>query len=163
MFLQMLVVLSLPIISRAALSEAQCNVPPEKRTDCGRPEISSDECVKRGCCFDPSIYEVIWCFQPLETATTAATSAQSTTLAQSNVTVTTQNATSAQAENGTQSTGNPMDIELAAEPMATETTSNSTEKTTPASGCGPLWSWSHPGSICLMSLILTVIVTFSKI
>lgn len=34
--------------------------------DCGYPEISSEQCTNRGCCFDSSIHGVPWCFKPLQ-------------------------------------------------------------------------------------------------
>ena len=43
-----------------------CEVPPKDRVDCGYPEITSEQCVNRGCCFDSSIHGVPWCFKPLQ-------------------------------------------------------------------------------------------------
>lgn len=43
-----------------------CEVPPKDRVDCGYPEISSEQCTNRGCCFDSSIHGVPWCFKPLQ-------------------------------------------------------------------------------------------------
>ncbi|XP_004429770.2 PREDICTED: trefoil factor 3 [Ceratotherium simum simum] len=47
------------------LSANQCAVPAEDRVDCGYPEITSEQCNNRGCCFDSSIPRVPWCFTPL--------------------------------------------------------------------------------------------------
>lgn len=44
----------------------QCSrMDPEKRKNCGFPGISSDQCFASGCCFDTSIPNVPWCFDPL--------------------------------------------------------------------------------------------------
>lgn len=43
-----------------------CEVPAKDRVDCGYPEISSEQCTNRGCCFDSSIHGVPWCFKPLQ-------------------------------------------------------------------------------------------------
>lgn len=43
-----------------------CEVSPKDRVDCGYPEITSEQCNNRGCCFDSSIPGVIWCFKPLQ-------------------------------------------------------------------------------------------------
>nr|XP_060496501.1 trefoil factor 3 [Panthera onca] len=48
------------------LSENLCAVPAKNRVDCGYPQISPEQCVNRGCCFDSSIPEVPWCFKPLQ-------------------------------------------------------------------------------------------------
>uniref|UniRef100_A0A8D2LFX5 P-type domain-containing protein n=1 Tax=Varanus komodoensis TaxID=61221 RepID=A0A8D2LFX5_VARKO len=39
-----------------------CNVPPQRRRDCGYPGISRETCQRRGCCFDNRIRGVKWCF-----------------------------------------------------------------------------------------------------
>ncbi|XP_069493437.1 trefoil factor 1-like [Ambystoma mexicanum] len=43
---------------------AQCVVNPRLRKNCGPPGVSPSECRSRGCCFDASVPNVIWCFQP---------------------------------------------------------------------------------------------------
>ncbi|XP_053310321.1 trefoil factor 2-like [Spea bombifrons] len=45
-----------------ALPEARCAVAPRDRTECGYPGISKAECLARGCCFDTTVPEVVWCF-----------------------------------------------------------------------------------------------------
>ncbi|XP_078512914.1 uncharacterized protein LOC144772452 isoform X4 [Lissotriton helveticus] len=40
----------------------QCALGPKERTDCGHGGISEKECLSKGCCFDSSIPEVIWCY-----------------------------------------------------------------------------------------------------
>ncbi|KAF5927466.1 hypothetical protein HPG69_016104, partial [Diceros bicornis minor] len=52
-----------PALFRTAAN--QCAVPAEDRVDCGYPEITSEQCNNRGCCFDSSIPRVPWCFTPL--------------------------------------------------------------------------------------------------
>ncbi|XP_055975597.1 trefoil factor 2 [Sorex fumeus] len=47
-------------------SPCQCSrKDPEKRENCGFPGISSEQCFAAGCCFDTSIPNVPWCFNPL--------------------------------------------------------------------------------------------------
>ncbi|XP_003927634.3 trefoil factor 3 [Saimiri boliviensis] len=48
------------------LSANQCAVPAKDRVDCGYPQVTSEQCNNRGCCFDSSIPEVPWCFKPLQ-------------------------------------------------------------------------------------------------
>ncbi|XP_045140404.1 trefoil factor 3 [Echinops telfairi] len=48
------------------LSDNQCAVPAKDRVDCGYPEVTSEQCNSRGCCFDSSIPRVPWCFKPLQ-------------------------------------------------------------------------------------------------
>nr|XP_008984981.2 trefoil factor 3 [Callithrix jacchus] len=48
------------------LSANQCAVPAKDRVDCGYPQITPEQCNSRGCCFDASIFEVPWCFKPLQ-------------------------------------------------------------------------------------------------
>ncbi|XP_044525172.1 trefoil factor 3 [Gracilinanus agilis] len=48
------------------LSANQCAIPANDRVDCGYPEVTAEQCNKRGCCFDSSIPEVPWCFKPLQ-------------------------------------------------------------------------------------------------
>lgn len=57
-----------PAADRALFGTAEnlCAVPAKNRVDCGYPEISPEQCVNRGCCFDSSIPEVPWCFKPLQ-------------------------------------------------------------------------------------------------
>ncbi|KAG8450133.1 hypothetical protein GDO86_002671, partial [Hymenochirus boettgeri] len=47
------------------LSAAQCNIAPKSRINCGYPAITLEECNKKGCCYDNSIDDVVWCFHPL--------------------------------------------------------------------------------------------------
>ncbi|XP_072470984.1 trefoil factor 3 [Notamacropus eugenii] len=49
------------------LSPDQCAVPAKERVDCGYPEVTAEQCINRGCCFDSSIPQVPWCFKPLQT------------------------------------------------------------------------------------------------
>ena len=44
-------------------SECSTFVLPEERLDCGEPEISQQECENKGCCWDSSKPNTIWCFQ----------------------------------------------------------------------------------------------------
>lgn len=57
-----------PAADRALFGTAEnlCAVPAKNRVDCGYPQISPEQCVNRGCCFDSSIPEVPWCFKPLQ-------------------------------------------------------------------------------------------------
>ncbi|XP_075114820.1 pregnancy zone protein-like [Leptodactylus fuscus] len=41
---------------------SHCAVNPRERSDCGRPNISKEECEQKGCCFDSSIHGTPWCF-----------------------------------------------------------------------------------------------------
>ena len=41
---------------------AACQVVPSSRSDCGFPGITQQSCILRGCCYDSSIPNVIWCF-----------------------------------------------------------------------------------------------------
>ncbi|XP_043852592.1 trefoil factor 3-like [Dromiciops gliroides] len=50
----------------ADLSADQCAVPSSERINCGYPKITAEECNSRGCCFNSSIPEVPWCFNPFE-------------------------------------------------------------------------------------------------
>uniref|UniRef100_A0A8C8XNH4 Trefoil factor 3 n=1 Tax=Panthera leo TaxID=9689 RepID=A0A8C8XNH4_PANLE len=50
---------------RMSQEDNLCAVPAKNRVDCGYPQISPEQCVNRGCCFDSSIPEVPWCFKPL--------------------------------------------------------------------------------------------------
>ncbi|XP_078512907.1 putative gastrointestinal growth factor xP1 [Lissotriton helveticus] len=43
---------------------SQCSISPRVRNNCGPPGISPSECRSKGCCFDSSIPNVIWCFKP---------------------------------------------------------------------------------------------------
>ncbi|XP_069801291.1 putative gastrointestinal growth factor xP1 [Dendropsophus ebraccatus] len=47
---------------QAALTQSQCNVQPVARVNCGEPGITSDQCFNKGCCFDSSDPNAIWCF-----------------------------------------------------------------------------------------------------
>ncbi|KAM4795600.1 uncharacterized protein WCC33_000659 [Rhinophrynus dorsalis] len=47
------------------LAPAQCDIAPKSRINCGPPGITPADCNSRGCCFDSSIANVIWCFYPL--------------------------------------------------------------------------------------------------
>lgn len=46
----------------------QCAMPAKDRVDCGYPDVTAEQCNSRGCCFDSSIFEVPWCFKPLQEA-----------------------------------------------------------------------------------------------
>ncbi|CAI9622304.1 unnamed protein product, partial [Staurois parvus] len=37
---------------------------PKARVKCGYPRISEKDCTDIGCCFDDSIPQVVWCYQP---------------------------------------------------------------------------------------------------
>nr|XP_028581468.1 trefoil factor 1-like [Podarcis muralis] len=39
-----------------------CNVPPNRRRECGYSGIPRFTCLRRGCCFNNSIRNTIWCF-----------------------------------------------------------------------------------------------------
>lgn len=41
-----------------------CSVFDSERRDCGWPGIKRWQCRKKGCCFDPSSQNTIWCFSP---------------------------------------------------------------------------------------------------
>lgn len=43
-------------------------MPAKDRVDCGYPDVTAEQCNSRGCCFDSSIFEVPWCFKPLQEA-----------------------------------------------------------------------------------------------
>ncbi|XP_075449637.1 trefoil factor 3-like [Ascaphus truei] len=43
---------------------AQCAVPIKERVNCAPPDVSQADCNKKGCCFDSSVPNVIWCFHP---------------------------------------------------------------------------------------------------
>ncbi|XP_068126825.1 putative gastrointestinal growth factor xP1 [Hyperolius riggenbachi] len=47
---------------QAALTQQQCNVLPVARVNCGASGITPQECFNRGCCFDNTISDAIWCF-----------------------------------------------------------------------------------------------------
>ena len=42
--------------------ENVCNVAPEDRRECGYAGIGEADCLERGCCYDNSIPDTIWCF-----------------------------------------------------------------------------------------------------
>ncbi|PIO15439.1 hypothetical protein AB205_0055320, partial [Aquarana catesbeiana] len=42
----------------------RCGVQPKSRDNCGDPMITEEECVKKGCCYDSSVSDSIWCFNP---------------------------------------------------------------------------------------------------
>ncbi|KAG8545162.1 hypothetical protein GDO81_021326 [Engystomops pustulosus] len=42
----------------------KCGVQPKSRDNCGEDGITADECVKKGCCFDDSQPDSIWCYTP---------------------------------------------------------------------------------------------------
>ncbi|EHB03613.1 Trefoil factor 2 [Heterocephalus glaber] len=47
-------------------SPCQCSrLKVSNRKNCGFPHISSNQCFKKGCCFNSSIAGVPWCFYPL--------------------------------------------------------------------------------------------------
>ncbi|KAG9466047.1 hypothetical protein GDO78_017312, partial [Eleutherodactylus coqui] len=47
---------------QAALTEEQCNVQAVARVNCGEPGITPTQCFNKGCCFDSSNPDAIWCF-----------------------------------------------------------------------------------------------------
>ncbi|XP_053311644.1 putative gastrointestinal growth factor xP1 [Spea bombifrons] len=47
---------------QAALTQAQCSVEPVARVNCGPPGISASECFNKGCCYDNTLPNAIWCF-----------------------------------------------------------------------------------------------------
>ncbi|XP_073473376.1 putative gastrointestinal growth factor xP1 isoform X2 [Aquarana catesbeiana] len=49
---------------QAALAEAQCSVQPVARVNCGEPGITPSQCTNKGCCYDSSDPDAIWCFYP---------------------------------------------------------------------------------------------------
>ncbi|XP_030060799.1 trefoil factor 1 [Microcaecilia unicolor] len=49
---------------QAAYMEKQCSQSPKQRENCGQAGISATECYDKGCCFDNSVPETIWCFHP---------------------------------------------------------------------------------------------------
>ncbi|XP_069059330.1 putative gastrointestinal growth factor xP1 [Pleurodeles waltl] len=49
---------------QAALTEAQCAVPKGARFNCGQPGVTPAECYNKGCCYDSSTPDAIWCFYP---------------------------------------------------------------------------------------------------
>lgn len=42
----------------------RCSVAAEKRKKCGSDWINKKQCENRGCCYDDSIFEADYCFQP---------------------------------------------------------------------------------------------------
>jgi hypothetical protein len=40
-----------------------CNVAPKDRDDCGWNGITADRCLARGCCFDDTVEDSIWCYR----------------------------------------------------------------------------------------------------
>ncbi|XP_078700977.1 adhesion G-protein coupled receptor G7-like [Branchiostoma floridae x Branchiostoma belcheri] len=51
-----------PVTTLDPGSVKKCLVEPAVREDCGWPGISEEECRRRGCCFNQSIANSIWCF-----------------------------------------------------------------------------------------------------
>ncbi|OCT93693.1 putative gastrointestinal growth factor xP1 [Xenopus laevis] len=49
---------------QAESTKEQCSVERLARVSCGYSGITPDECTKKGCCFDNTIYDAIWCFNP---------------------------------------------------------------------------------------------------
>ncbi|XP_072254432.1 putative gastrointestinal growth factor xP1 [Pyxicephalus adspersus] len=47
---------------QAALTQQQCSVQPVARVNCGEPGISATDCFNKGCCFDNSDPNAIWCY-----------------------------------------------------------------------------------------------------
>ncbi|XP_028402781.1 integumentary mucin C.1-like [Dendronephthya gigantea] len=39
---------------------------PQSRVDCGYHGVTAEECAKKGCCWDDTIWAFPWCFYPLE-------------------------------------------------------------------------------------------------
>ena len=46
----------------ASPQNSVCNVAPEDRRECGYAGIGEADCLERGCCYDNSISDTIWCF-----------------------------------------------------------------------------------------------------
>ncbi|KAM8976960.1 uncharacterized protein RCH25_036908 [Pelodytes ibericus] len=42
----------------------KCGVQPKSRDECGYPGINADDCQSKGCCYDDSISDSIWCYNP---------------------------------------------------------------------------------------------------
>ncbi|XP_029434717.1 trefoil factor 1 [Rhinatrema bivittatum] len=53
-----------PAKGQASFSEAQCQVQPSSRVNCGTPGISAEACNNKGCCFDSATAGVAWCYYP---------------------------------------------------------------------------------------------------
>ncbi|XP_069493438.1 putative gastrointestinal growth factor xP1 [Ambystoma mexicanum] len=49
---------------QAVLTEAQCTVAKGSRFNCGPAGVTPAECYNKGCCYDSSIPDAIWCFYP---------------------------------------------------------------------------------------------------
>ncbi|XP_030060800.1 putative gastrointestinal growth factor xP1 [Microcaecilia unicolor] len=49
---------------QAPFTEAQCQIQPKFRINCGPPSISAQACYDKGCCFDSDKTGVIWCYYP---------------------------------------------------------------------------------------------------
>ncbi|KAL7983634.1 hypothetical protein Chor_000510 [Crotalus horridus] len=45
-------------------AKCRCNIDPHKRSNCGPPGITSQECENKGCCFNSTVPGVPWCFKP---------------------------------------------------------------------------------------------------
>uniref|UniRef100_A0A8C5LY52 P-type domain-containing protein n=2 Tax=Leptobrachium leishanense TaxID=445787 RepID=A0A8C5LY52_9ANUR len=46
------------------LEQHRCGVQPKSRDECGYSDISPEECEHKGCCYDNSVQDSIWCFTP---------------------------------------------------------------------------------------------------
>ncbi|MEE6514547.1 hypothetical protein FKM82_022777 [Ascaphus truei] len=47
---------------QAALTQAQCSVEAVARVNCGPPGIGPADCYNKGCCYDNTLPNAIWCF-----------------------------------------------------------------------------------------------------
>ncbi|XP_015685680.1 putative gastrointestinal growth factor xP4, partial [Protobothrops mucrosquamatus] len=45
-------------------AKCRCDVDPHKRSNCGPPGITPQECENKGCCFSSTVPGVPWCFKP---------------------------------------------------------------------------------------------------
>ncbi|XP_015677408.1 integumentary mucin C.1 [Protobothrops mucrosquamatus] len=45
-------------------AKCRCDVDPHKRSNCGPPGITPQECENKGCCFNSTVPGVPWCFKP---------------------------------------------------------------------------------------------------
>uniref|UniRef100_A0A670YW91 Trefoil factor 2 n=1 Tax=Pseudonaja textilis TaxID=8673 RepID=A0A670YW91_PSETE len=52
------------LLKRQHQSKCRCDVDPHKRTNCGAPGITPQECENSGCCFSSTVPGVPWCFKP---------------------------------------------------------------------------------------------------
>ena len=57
---------SLIFFYNLAFTFDECDVPAVHRENCGWLGVTAEACVAKGCCFDSSILNTIWCFQKAE-------------------------------------------------------------------------------------------------